>query len=140
MMTLLFVSIKPCFLDGIVFPSIQHSNGTNIVLFYKASKVKKLDLDPRTKVSAELEIHDENRSYSSYVIVEEKPMEGEVKEEPIPYLKNFSKPQVDTRIDTLEIDREHISIYHVNSVRYKAKKHDVTFCSYQINVDDLDDV
>lgn len=116
-------------LDGIIFPSLQTGDGSNIVLFHKASRVKPRTLPAGTKTSVKLWEYDEDdRRYPWFTITEEipaGPMEG------------LSFPtHKDPRLVSLAIDEEHIQIHLIQRVQYTTDPQKLDFRRYEKTGDD----
>lgn len=121
-------------LDGIIFPSAQlPGKGFNVVLFHKAARVEKIRLPKGAQIEVELEQFDEDGLYPDYTIVE-RITKGEKNKADGGFDKNLEKsklPRTDSRIPSLKIRRGSMSIYIIESVKYKAQKHEVNVLAMQ---------
>lgn len=126
-------------LDGIVFPSVQASDGPrNVVLFHKAARVEVIPLPPGVTIQARSrEMHDEGWEIE-YRVIEEVPP-AEPKPEPLAkedddlewpppldkFVQPWTPPDPDCRDPTLRIDLESVEVHHVEAVRVDSTPHPV---------------
>ena len=121
-------------LDGIIFPSSQlPGKGFNVVLFHKAARVEKLRLPKGAQIEVQLEQFDEDGPYPDYTIFERittaeknKAVQGVKKDH-----EKRKLAYSDSRIPSIKISRDSISIYIIESVEYKAQKHEVSVHSIE---------
>ena len=122
-------------LDGILFPSVQvGGNGSNVVLFHKASRSEVLDIPKGTEIRS--------RTYSVYAegpepdysVTEEIPAnkkdDNETKHK-ITLLEHIPSSldellDVDPRKTTLTIDIESVCVHEVSAVKIQTDRHSVT--------------
>jgi len=124
-------------LDGILFPSVQaKGKSINVVLFYKASRVEKLDLPKGGKIEAETGMYGEDGWEQFYRITELIPTNTETKKkEDYPYDDLWdvyrTSHDPDARKNTLKLDLETIEVHEVESVRFKTIAHKVYKSRYK---------
>ncbi|MFD0894738.1 RES family NAD+ phosphorylase [Luteolibacter ambystomatis] len=60
-------------LDGMIYPSVQVTNGVNVVLFHRASRVAAIDLPEGTEIEIEPDGWDEDGPSDDFLVVERVP-------------------------------------------------------------------
>lgn len=123
-------------LDGIVYESTQAIGGRNIVLFYKASRVREMDLPAGAELSATTVGFDEHGPYPEFDVNEVIPIfsvENETAESPISQEEVFldfpldsDPPDAAASQYTLEVIPESLEVHHVESVEVKSAHHKVS--------------
>lgn len=108
--------------DGIIYPSVQVEGGNkiNIVLFYKAAKIKDIILPPTTEVIATDTEYTDEGEYPSYQVIEWIPSRTKKSNKGID-----DKVSKDTRNPSLSIDTKSIHVHHIQSVTYTTESHPV---------------
>ena len=125
-------------LDGIVYPSVQGSEGKlNVVLFHKAARVERLDIPKGTHLTSQFSFGSGDDEDVDYRVWEEvPPITPEVS--PVadgvdlglhfPILKplNFLETDdYDERIVSLKLDIASLEVHHVAGVTFRTEPHQV---------------
>lgn len=116
-------------IDGILFPSVQSKGDAhNVVLFHKASRVRPMDLPPRTEIEVSDGYATEDGWESDYSVYERVP--AEPPEPPAaptrPWFQQVYDPtDPDGREFTLEVDPQPVEIHTVAAVQYQTDKNSV---------------
>lgn len=116
-------------LDGIVFPSVQASEGAlNIVLLHKAARVESIKLPKGAEVSVDLGQMYEEGWETEYNVIEEIPSEEEnlKKKNLSDFEVGWLPPDVDPRLSTLKIDLESVFVHIVNSIQFNTTPYKVS--------------
>ncbi|UVM74016.1 RES family NAD+ phosphorylase [Pseudomonas alvandae] len=117
-------------LDGILFKSTQSTDGDNIVLFHKASRVKSMDLPTGVKLNAETVSWDSDGGYPEYNVWEQVPVPDEAEDSPKLRPWAVTPPSVredeDMREDTLDVIPTSVEVHHVKRVKVECDAHLVT--------------
>lgn len=120
---------NPC-IDGIIFPSAQATNtSTNVVLFYKASKIKNLNFPEGTELDVILSKTYEEGTYHEFSVTENVPSKEKsakkiVKNQWGPDLFNIDESleclasNSDCRKPALKIDTDNIVVHIIDSVQF----------------------
>ena len=106
-------------LDGIIYPSVQNGkNGTNVILFHKASRVAEIEIPKDFEIHATLGHWTDEGWETSYEIQEipSQPRAGDNGD----ILSNR-----DTRDHMLRLDLESLEVHHINAASYDTKPHSV---------------
>ncbi len=109
--------------DGIIFPSIQTKTGSNVVLFHKASRVKKREIPAGTQISVTLYEYGEEGPFPWFTVSEETPREPV--EEPVPPIDHDPRPV------SLAISDKDIKIHIIESVKYESESQDLYIRRYE---------
>lgn len=117
-------------LDGIVYPSVQGTDGkTNVVLFHKAARVEALAITINTQLSVALSSTTEEGEIPSYSVWEE--MKDETDKEVAidlahPPITDWLIPKEnDERQLTLKLDVSSLEVHHVEGIQFKTESHSV---------------
>jgi len=112
-------------LDGILYPSVQNNpDGSNVMLFHKASRVAPMDLPAGTEVEAFTFHEPDDEGEPDYWVSEEVPVEGEKGErkdaDPFSDFEIALAPMPlrygeDFREDTLELDVDSVTVHYVKA-------------------------
>jgi hypothetical protein len=121
-------------LDGIVYPSVQGTEGkTNVVLFQKAARVETLSLPDKTEFSVQLssttEDDEEVPTYSVWEEVADRSSDESAVDHlsRIPITVSFNSPdEIDERQLTLRLDVTSLHVYHIEAVKFKTESYSVT--------------
>lgn len=112
-------------LDGLLFPSVQVSDGINITLFHRAARVEALSFPENTEISANLVEWTEDGPEVDYTVLEKVGPPSGVG----PRATSASPLSVaaanDRREPSLRIETTDLNVYHVNSVKFDAVSHPV---------------
>jgi hypothetical protein len=109
--------------NGIIFPSIQTKTGSNVVLFHKASRVKKRDIPAGTEISVTLYEYGDDGPFPWFTVSEK--TSREPVEEPIPPIDHDPRPV------NLEISDKDIKVHIIESVKYESESHDLYIQRYE---------
>ncbi len=122
-------------LDGILYPSVQDgTNGSNVMLFHKASRVALVDLSEGTEIDVQLGHHTEDAWETDYTVWEKAPPPKQDQEEKADDILSFRTilsrssaltEDYDERQITLRLKLEGLSVHHVTAARYDADVHPV---------------
>ncbi|MCG8995077.1 RES family NAD+ phosphorylase [Laribacter hongkongensis] len=105
--------------DGIVFPSVQVSDGCNVVLFHKASKVAELDLSKDTKIESYPYLgYDEEVNYHVSEVVPQSSAGSSDIESNLMELRTDSAD--DHEDAALQIDPHSVEVHRVKEVKYEC--------------------
>lgn len=117
-------------LDGILFKSTQSTDGDNIVLFHKASRVKSMDLPTGIKLNAETVSWDSEGGYPDYNVWEQVPVPNEtvdsLKLSPWALMPHSVSEDEDLRENTLDVIASSVEVHHVRRVKVECDAHLVT--------------
>lgn len=129
-------------LDGIIYPSIQSGKHSNIVLFFKSSRVENRSLPPGTEVNVILESFDESGPYDDYIVFEETlSLDEQKKVQQLKSQQHLWREDEDLRPYSLKINEGAITVHAISKAEYSYESHSVLFHrSKKINYDDLEDV
>ncbi|WP_310620495.1 RES family NAD+ phosphorylase [Flexibacterium corallicola] len=113
-------------LDGIIYPSAQvTSSGTNVVLFHKASRCKKLNIPKGTEIRVRT-LHE--GAGEDIQVIEELPSEFKMSDEignqlgtAGVRLRMSVNHDIDDRIETLSLNAETIEVHVVEAVRIETR-------------------
>ncbi len=126
-------------LDGLRYPSIQNpSNGDNVVLFYKSSRLAAIGLPPHTKIDVSTGFIVEGRYASCYYIWLGE--ENETKhtsprlidhydDQPLEY---FDPSLADQREVSLSLDIQALKVFHIEGASFRKIDYPVS-CSFQLD-------
>jgi len=126
--------------DGIIYSSVQFSGlAENIVLFQHASRVRILRRDERkTKVGPGYTYQD-NKLQEDYWVRETILRKTNI--EANDYIEIDSNPDSffsDSRLETLELDRNSISVHNLAAIKYSSESINVKFSSDIISENEID--
>ncbi len=116
-------------LDGIIYRSIQNgSNGLNVSLFHKSSRVESLDIPKETEIRASLDMWSDDGWEPYYIVWEEVPEEDteETGADDDDFLfgggLSFPPPRYDDdlRTATLRLNTETVEVHHIKSIRVET--------------------
>jgi hypothetical protein len=123
-------------LDGIVFPSAQVEEGSNVVLFNHAARVEELAFPKGTEITASTACNGEDGWEPDYQVQEQIPTPEKLQVDPMDhgllggFLSYMSQPGVDgdCRVVSLRILPDTVKVHHVNWVRvdttpFNVKRH-----------------
>lgn len=114
-------------IDGIIFPSAQTvGEHVNVVLFNKASLVKKINYPKGTTIDARTEQETDLGPEKMFEVFVKTP---HILEED-PTIGHFDSASSDTRITTLEIKTDSITVHSVESVNYKTIENYVSWFEF----------
>ena len=124
-------------LDGILFKSTQSDKGDNIVLFHKASRVKRMPLPAGVQLRANTKSWDDDRSYPDYRVSEEVPALTEAKPSLASRRWNRNQPDLeDYRKETLEVVPTSVEVHYVTNVEVVCVRHKVERHRHQMSEED----
>lgn len=115
-------------LDGIIYPSVQAGGpACNVVLFYKAARVKALAMPEGTKISASLYSYDEDGG-PDYSVIERTPPEQSQQDEgkskslfaALRWPPVSTVEHSDGREQTLRVDVNTIHVHHIMAIEIKS--------------------
>jgi hypothetical protein len=119
-------------LDGILFPSVQAGNrqcNSNVVLFYKASRVEARELPEGSKVTASVSPRWDSDSEPDYGVSEAVPASPKAKKvDPFPHFFawSYADPTTeDNRVPSLRVDVQSLVVHHVNAVQFVTQPYEV---------------
>jgi hypothetical protein len=134
-----FLATSDLKLDGIIFPSVQYSDGAqNIVLFHKAARVEKLVRPHGSKVSASLGSSTEDGWEPHYSISERIPVSQTNK----PSYEFNSRwrdswaPDLDERDPALRIDRQSLVVHVIGAVKFQTDANKVHWNVHEIPMEE----
>jgi hypothetical protein len=112
-------------LDGIVYPSVQGSEGKpNVVLFHKAARVERLAIPDNIEFSVELSLSTEEADIPHYSVcetVDDETVKEVVMTDPV------QPPQDDDkRQPTLKLEMSSLQVHHVLAVHFKTENHSIS--------------
>ena len=118
-------------LDGILYPSVQsNASGLNVMLFHKASAVKKLPINDNVDISVTTAVHYEDgweQDYSVYVwSTEESDVDSISNFESLDVLSDYPE-EVDGHEESLELDLSSIEVCIVKRVDVDFEQHAVSW-------------
>jgi len=118
-------------LDGILYPSVQGSGGSNVVLFHKASRVQELDIPEGAELEAYSYTYSDEGRETVYSVYENVPMAGEPRAPVIDPLLGVPlsgrwPPDSDDRQITLALDINALEVRHVRRISFKTETHNVS--------------
>jgi len=117
-------------LDGMIYPSVQISDGVNVVLFHRACLTESLELPQGTVISADREGLGDDGPGPNFLVVEEVPatqMQECVKPEAPDFdlddlmSSDFPLVNVDSRSPSLRICLDDVVVRRVTSVKYVSE-------------------
>lgn len=122
-------------LDGMVFPSVQTSDGSrNVVLFHKAARVAAIPLPDGATIRAQSGEMCEDGWVVDYTVIEEVPPAEPEPEQltkkrddlgsPFPFERVFepwTPPDPDYRDPALQIDLDSVTVHHVRAVQFTTE-------------------
>lgn len=118
-------------LDGILFSSAQVAGGQNVVLFNKASRVKRHELPEGSETHAWFGYETEDGYVPDYAVSEDVPPEVPAAPEQNAQLLEPFYPlgepprDADFRSETLAVDLNSLKVLAVTGVRFDTESHDV---------------
>ena len=124
-------------LDGIVYPSVQDgTNGRNVVLFHKSSRVASMDVPEGTEIRLTTGHNTEEGWETEYVVREKPPSTGptaDVEQDWGEASEAVSRPlrpfevgeDSDQREISLRLKEDCLSVHHIEAARYDIEDHSV---------------
>jgi hypothetical protein len=117
-------------LDGIIFPSVQVGNSSNVVLFHHASRVEEIQIPKGTELAVNLERPDSDGVFPDYCIWEEvpptsapaTPSESDLLD--LSVTPEYHEP-FDDRPTSLKIDLASVTVHHITAVSFSADPYPV---------------
>ena len=113
-------------LDGILYPSVQGSEGKlNVVLFHKAARVQALDIPKGAEISADLYVETEDGLEIDYSVWEEVPPELPSATSNRDPLDAREPEDYNGRVPTLRLDISSLKVHRVNRIMFHTESHTV---------------
>jgi hypothetical protein len=134
-------------LDGIIYPSVQATEGKNVVLFHPSARVEQWSIPKGTRMSVRLYAESDDGDVLDCSVVEETPPE----QPPVPADPTNSNPlwpslsdlaacdpldeplEYDSRLAALRLDAASVMVHVVNAVRFTTEEHPVHRHRFALN-------
>lgn len=124
-------------LDGIIYPSVQRTNGMkNVCLFQKAALIQEMDLPDGTEITSQLETMTEDGPEVDYCIWEKIPKRRNRKKrtgnDNVGLTRVCSaRAQEEVREPALRIDPESLEVHHITGITFAMDDHSVRRHRYE---------
>jgi hypothetical protein len=119
-------------LDGLLYPSVQGSQGKlNVVLFHNSARVQELDIPKGVEISAHLSHETEDGPEVDYWVFEEVPPavpSPPAEAHDLPFMSEplqASHRDFDERPPTLKLDVPSLTVHHVSGIKFHTEAHSV---------------